>query len=94
MRKLWNDWRLKRAVLVLLGAFIMVVFMQYTAHGQFSAVVKWLAHAPMYVVLTTVGVGGIYYIFASGFNYFIATIIMALISWVWGIINYLKCNCG
>lgn len=90
MRKLWNDWRLKRAVLVLLGAFIMVVFMQYTAHGQFSAVVKWLAHAPMYVVLTTVGVGGIYYIFASGFNYFIATIIMALISWVWGIINYLK----
>ena len=90
MKKLWGDWRLKRVVFVLLGAFIMVLFMQYTAHGEFGAVVQWLTNAPQYVLLTTLGVGGIYYIFASGLNYFAATVLMAFVSWAWGIINYLK----
>lgn len=69
---------------------IVTLGMQYTTHGEWSEVVSWLIHYPQYFVLTIFFIGGAYYLLASGINFFLASVFIGVLSWVWGMINYLK----
>lgn len=90
MKEIWSKWQAKRVVLVTLFTAVFVLGMQYTTHGNGKAVTDWILHYPQYFLCTIVFIGGAYYLLTCGIHFGVATVIVGLLSWIWGILNYLK----
>ena len=90
MRKHKRKENIMQIGLVLVATLVMVLGMQYTSDGKWSVTMKWLQSHPQYALLTVFMVGGAYYAIAKAVHWKVATFLVGVLSYVWGVTNYFK----
>ncbi len=83
-------WNILRFVVILLYSFIYLVGLEYTANKGIEPVITWFKDYPLYFILTAVAIAFLFLAFTCLFNFFIGSILVGALSWIFGMVNYFK----
>ncbi|MCR4717410.1 MAG: LTA synthase family protein [Lachnospiraceae bacterium] len=88
--KSFIKWDIKRVLVIFIYSCIFVIGMEFTAHKDIVPVLTWIKDYPLYVFLTVLALAFVFYAIAALTNFFVGSIIVGLISYAFGTVNYFK----